>query len=154
MCKTVKDVTEFNKKKRGKYGVRGQCRDCTRYIAATYREGREDEANARSRAWYAANTDRARAKDAAYRAANPHVRWESLYRLRAQRYGLDPVIESFTIYELTARWGDACWHCGGPFEELDHWPLSVRDGGRHSLESCRPSCGTCNRQSWSKSFTA
>lgn len=91
---------------------------------------------------------------AEYRAANPHIGWESGYRRRAEKYGHPVDIESFTKDELIARWGDACWHCGGPFEELDHWPLSVRDGGRHSLESCRPSCGTCNRQSWSKSFTA
>lgn len=166
MCKTVKAVTEFNKKKRGKYGVRGQCRDCTRYIAAAYREDHRAEEAARSRAWYAANADRASVRGARYwaenrlrfserRAANPHVRWESQFSLRAQGYGFTELVESmesFTREDLVARHGDACFHCGGEWSELDHFPLPVSRGGGHSLDNAVPSCLPCNRRSWREGF--
>lgn len=83
---------------------------------------------------------------ARYRAENPHIRWESMYRVRAKRFGFAPVIESFTLAELIAKHGDRCFHCGGPFEELDHAIVPVAHGGEHSLANCRPSCVACNRK--------
>ena len=49
---------------------------------------------------------------------------------------------------LVARYGDACFHCGGDFEELDHFPIPVSQGGPHALDNCRPSCTPCNQRSW------
>lgn len=83
-----------------------------------------------------------------YQAENMHLWWESDYATRAKRAGFEPVVESFTKDELIARWGDSCFHCGGPFEELDHWPVPISRGGHHSLESTRPSCQQCNAKSW------
>lgn len=82
-----------------------------------------------------------------YRLANPHKMWEGGYRRRTRRYGHEPVVESFTRDELIERYGDACYHCGGGFDELDHWPIPVIQGGPHTLANCRPSCTGCNR-SW------
>lgn len=82
------------------------------------------------------------------RANNPHWGWESYYRRAAERCGVTPTVESFTRDELIARRGPNCWHCGGTFEELDHWPLPISRGGAHSLDNCVPSCRDCNQRSW------
>lgn len=86
-----------------------------------------------------------------YQAENMHLWWEHDYAIRAKRFGFEVVMESFTKADLIARWGDACFHCGGPFEELDHWPVPICRGGHHSLESTRPSCQQCNAKSWRQS---
>lgn len=99
----------------------------------------------RARAWNAANRDKVREYGKAYREARPEVAWAAYYRSRARRYGLPVVEEDFTKADVIARYGDACAHCGGPFQELDHYPTSVRDGGHHTLDNVRPSCRRCNR---------
>lgn len=93
------------------------------------------------RKWAAANREHI----SEYRTTNAHIYWEDRYRRRAQKFGFEPVIESFTRAELVERWGDACVHCGGPFDELDHALVPVARGGSHTLENCRPSCARCNR---------
>lgn len=99
---------------------------------------------------YAAATRRYRqrypAREAARVAANPHWAWEATYRQRSRRYGFAPVVEQFTRDELIENYGDACWHCGDEWAELDHYPKPVSQGGSHTLDNCRPSCRPCNRR--------
>lgn len=80
-----------------------------------------------------------------YRKVNAHIYWEDRYIRRARKFGFEPTVESFTRQQLIERWGDACVHCGGPFDELDHALVPVSHGGSHTLENCRPSCARCNR---------
>jgi len=42
-----------------------------------------------------------------------------------------------------ARWGRACWRCGGYANTVDHI-LPVALGGGHDLGNLRPACGSCN----------
>ena len=100
--------------------------------------------NAKDRAYRAEHRERLRALSRAYREARPDVTWESDYRTRCRKYGVEAVIAPFTREELIARYGNACHHCGGPFEHLDHHPVPVALGGEHSLDNCVPSCGPCN----------
>lgn len=96
--------------------------------------------------WYEANRGKVSEKNARYRADRPDVFWRSEYRRRMKRFGHDVVVvEEFTRADVIAAYGDACWHCGGPFEEPDHFPIPVSQGGPHSLDNVRPSCITCNR---------
>lgn len=86
---------------------------------------------------------------AAYRVENVHLRWAGNYRRRVIRYGLDALIDSmedFTKADVIDEYGDQCWHCGGPFEELDHHPVAVAHGGLHTLENTKPTCVPCNRK--------
>lgn len=83
-----------------------------------------------------------------YQAENMHLWWEYDYGIRAIKYGFDPVVESFTKEDLTARWGNECFHCKGEWAELDHWPIPIVRGGHHVIENCRPSCAPCNWKSW------
>ena len=118
--------------------------------AEYYAENR-DKIRAYGAEYRAENRDKIRARDTAYHAENPHTKWESDYRRRAKHFGFTPVIESFTKDELMARWGDKCFHCGGEWSEIDHYPTPVSRGGHHTLETVVPSCAPCNQRSWRSS---
>ena len=179
-CRAEKALEEFSRKKNGKYGRASQCKQCAKeYAAAWYVENKDHAAKLR-KAWYRSNKDRVaeyyaanrdriaeRAREryaanrdeildrnAEYRAANPHLHWESTHRRRSASFGFDPIVESFTKEALLAEYGDSCWHCGGPFEEIDHFPIPVSKGGPHTLENCRPACRKCNKRSWTDRFTS
>src|SRR5699024_4781863 len=94
--------------------------------------------------YYEANRDKILSRMALKHSENPHVGWESTYKQRAKKFGFEPVIESFTKADLIAKYGNECFHCGGPFEQLDHAVVPVALGGHHTLENCRPSCAPCN----------
>lgn len=164
----------FHKKKGGKFGRAARCKSCVKayqsewyerpevkahraeYKAEHYRRNRDailaqqaehrarPEVRAHKAEYYAENRDAILARMAEYHQANPHQQWVKGYLRRAKKYGHPAVIEPFTKDDLIARWGDACWHCGGPFEELDHAVIPVALGGHHTLENCRPSCTPCN----------
>lgn len=125
---------------------RASCRDCEAAWQAAYRAANREKIAAQQAARYAANRARILAQQAAYRAAAPHAGWADTYRRRVQRLGLLPLVADFTRADVVGRYGDWCFHCGGPFEELDHWPIPVRDGGPHTLDNVRPSCTRCNRR--------
>jgi len=145
-CSTAQPLDAFSKFRHSRDGLSPWCKACHRAYNAEYRARPENREKAReaAAAWRAADPERARASEVAYRARNPHVRWESGYRVRARQYGVPVVVEHFTKSDVIERHGDACAHCGGPFEELDHQP-PVALGGTHTLDTVRPSCRPCNR---------
>jgi len=136
-----------------------------KYLAEYYRANR-GQAAARQADYYQANKERISDYHRAYREANqerererahrryvenPHFWWEAKYRRRAKEYGFEHLIESmesFAREDLIARYGDKCFHCGGEWSQLDHFPTPVIKGGRHSLKNCVPSCVPCNQRSW------
>ena len=162
-CGEVKPLEGYHRDNRRRDGRTSECSACrrsrdaiiyaenpdvARARAAAYRAANPAQNANRMRAYYAANLETERARGRAWHAENPHSAWEAYYRRRAQKYGFDPVVEHFTRDDLIARYGDACAHCGGPFEQLDHYPVPVSQGGAHTLENARPSCADCNRKSW------
>lgn len=183
-CKETKPVDEFHKSKQNKDGYRGSCKPCMNSSSRAYHHANRDELNAKGREYWAeTREDRAAqrviyraenrqqiaeanrsyyierrpqiiARTAEYRAMNPHVNWEGHYREKTRSLGLTATVESFTLDELTARYGNACFHCGGEFQELDHYPTPVSRGGGHTIENCKPSCTPCNEQSWRAEFRA
>lgn len=163
-CGETKPLDEYYKDKGGKYGRRSNCKACAKAQEAEYNarpavKARRSEWGA---AYYAENRDTIRAQRAGhrarpevkaryaeYRAEHRHIYWESAYRTRARAFGLEPVVESFTRDELTARWGDACYLCSGEWDELEH-VTPVSRGGEHSLSNCRPVCEPCNHRAWAE----
>ena len=142
-CGEPKPLDLFHKNSRAKDGKRPDCKLCV---------------NARNAAWelanradyLAANHEQISARAAAYyRNAEPGVFWERTYRQRAKKFGLDPVMDHFTRAELIAKWGDACYLCGGDWDQLEH-VTPVSRGGEHSLENCRPACEPCNHRAWAE----
>ena len=172
-CGETKPLDEFHRRKSSRDGRQACCKTCRRAQQSEYDarpEVRAHRAEYRGRTdvkarmaeynaeYFAANREailerqaeyyarpEVKARKAEYYAGNPHTSWESGYRRRAKKFGFEPVIESFAKDDLIAKYGNECWHCGGPFEELDHFPLAVVHGGPHTIENCKPSCLTCNR---------
>jgi hypothetical protein len=111
-----------------------------------YRAENAEAISAKEAEWYKANRDKVSEKNARYRAERPDYFWRADYRRRMKRFGHVPtVVVEFTKADVIAAHGDACWHCGGEFEELDHFPVHVAAAGPHCLDNVRPSCITCNR---------
>ena len=169
-------AAEFYKNSRNKSGLTSQCRACMKAYADANRErkaarereyrarpevaerrraqqaeyhARPDVAERRSaiqRERYETKRDEIIARTRAYSRANPHVNWASDYRARCARYGVEPVVETFTREELIDYWGNGerCIYCDGPFEQIDHH-VAVALGGAHSIENVMPSCTPCNR---------
>lgn len=160
-CGEEKPLDEYWRSKTGKDGRRADCRACRKvaqgeYYAENrdallarkveyYTENRESKLEYRA-AYYRENRDRILDETAEYSAANPHIKWESGVRWRAKQYGTNPAIERFTKEDVIAKYGDRCWHCkSAPFEELDHYPISISHGGDHVIENAKPACRACNR---------
>lgn len=112
-------------------------------MAEHYQANRE-AIRARQAEHYHSNRDAIQAR----RAENPHIYWGSLARHRAHGHGYDITVETFTRDELINRYGDQCFHCGGEWSELDHYPIPISRGGHHVIENCKPSCTPCNKTSW------
>lgn len=161
-CGVAKPLDEFHPDKRSG-SRRARCRSCVNAVRGAHRAANRNAEAARqrayrranaaaiaeyNRAYHQANRDALAERKHAYNQANPHVHWESLYRRRVRRYGFTPVVVTFTRADVIARYGDRCWHCGGDFDELDHHPIAVRDGGPHTLDNVRPSCTACNKRTW------
>ena len=167
-CNTKKPLSDYYRQKQGD-GRRPDCKACVKDRVAKHSAQHEVKARTSARmaayqarpevrgrianyqAEYRARTDVRERKSEylkAYRAENVHKWWESDFGRRSAAYGFEPVVESFTKADVIARYGDSCWHCGGTFEEIDHWPLPISRGGAHSLDNCVPSCRDCNQRSW------
>lgn len=129
-CEEVKPLDQFHRMKATKDGLRPNCKMCVKAYSSGY---------------YAENKTAVLDQQHGYREANPHVSWEVNVRQRSERLGFEPTIESFTKEDVIERYGSACFHCGGPFEELDHHPVAIARGGSHCLSNVVPSCIRCNR---------
>ena len=159
-CGESKALTEYYGDKAKRDGRSSHCKSCVKarraaYCAANreavadrnraYREANREAVAERARAWYASNREAIAEQQRAYRAAHPEAGWAGSYRARAKAHGFDPVVEDFTYTDVVNLYGDACVHCGGDFEHLDHYPIAVSKGGAHSLNNVAPSCAACNR---------
>src|SRR5699024_2635060 len=70
-------------------------------------------------------------------------RFHTRYKRAFHAAAVEPVIERWTVEQLTERWGDRCYYCGDEWTDVDHY-VPVAEGGSHSLLNCRPACATCN----------
>lgn len=147
-CGESKPRAGFHKDKSKADGLRFKCKACASGEYSSWYSKNRDQARATKADYYKAHRGQELNRMSALYAEKPHLWWVKRYRTRALSYGFRPVVESFTRDELVARWGDLCWHCGGDFEQLDHFPVPVVRGGHHTIENCRPSCAECNYRTW------
>lgn len=154
-CREVKPLTEYHRDKNRKDGRVWRCKACVKAYQAEYiarpevKERRvEYTAEYQARPEVKARRDEYRVE---HHAEHPGLWWESYYRQRAKQYGfshLIPSMQSFTREDLIWLHGDKCYHCGGEWTELDHWPIPISRGGMHALFNAVPSCADCNQRSW------
>lgn len=136
---------------------RRECGPCNRARSRAWIAANTERARANRRAWYVANLDRVRANartyarvqyaaDSAHQIANAH---NQKARRRAA-IGDDRVAAA----DQAALLAQPCAYCGEPATELDHIvPLRPRVGesaGRHVRENLAPACSTCNRAKGNK----
>ncbi|MGP4916810.1 HNH endonuclease [Brachybacterium tyrofermentans] len=155
-CGEEKPLTDYSPDRRRADGRVARCKSCAWTAKKAFRAANRPLVLQQKAEYRARHQERRRREDReryaenresilAGRATRPHIHWESDYRIRARKYGFDPIVQAFTPAALVSRYGAACVHCGGPFEELDHHPVPVAHGGPHSLDNCVPSCTPCNR---------
>lgn len=121
--------------------------------AREYRQRNLEAQRARERAYDESHREERRA----YHRENPHRAWEHEYRRRARAAGYPVVLERFTRDDLMAHLGITAWACleCGITDgvELDHI-VPVQFGGPHTLDNCRPLCGSHNREAWRQARAA
>lgn len=112
----------------------------------TWRAKNQDKIKVINRRSYLANTEDRRASARIWRKANPARRSEAQHRRKARLLGtLSTAIAPSLLAAKMAYWGNRCWVCGGPQEQVDHVkPLSK--GGPHILANLRPICALCNNR--------
>lgn len=142
-CEENKPLAEFHRNSRNRDGRETRCKGCKKAWRDAYYVENGPALRVRRKELYWRDPQVVRDRHRDYYNAHPHYRWEANYRARCKEYGVTPVVVSFTREQLVAAYGDACYHCGGAFEDLDHLD-AVIDGGHHTLEKCRPSCHRCN----------
>lgn len=172
-CGETKPLDGFNRHRRSRDGRASHCRDCQRQRKVQYRSQQHVRERERryTEQWRAENPDycreyltrpevreRRREYHAQYRAANRDrilerkARWRAKgagswekYTERRQAYGLPIIGGIITRDEIAAAYGEACFHCGGLFEHIDHYPLPVRHPDcSHTLDNVKPACSSCN----------
>lgn len=143
-CGIVKPLPEFVRSKVTRSGYLGHCRQCERARVRQWRAENRGRDSERRRAYRVAHIERERERVQEWHAENPGRVWAHGYRQRAAQYGHEPAVVPFTREELIDVYGDACYHCGDEWTELDHWPVAVAEGGEHRLENVVPSCAPCN----------
>ena len=144
LCGETHPLSHYHKDKTRKDGHKTRCKNCIGNYTRDWYSANRDTALA----YKEANREHIRERDRNYRANNPHLEWEHEYKRRANAYGFTPIIKRFTREELIERYGDSCFHCGGEWIQLDHFPTPVIRHGEHSLDNCVPSCWPCNVKSW------
>lgn len=139
-CDKDLPISSFGKNRSRKDGLQTYCRTCH---AARQKQWRTDNPTYLTD-WRSSNP----AYHAAHRKERPDIYWRLSYKDRMKAFGFPVVVvEDFTREDVIAAYGETCHHCStGGFEELDHFPIPVRQAGPHSLKNVRPSCGPCNRR--------
>ena len=164
-CGIEKPLTEYNKKKKAKDGLRAFCRECKRAIDKQYRQENAEKEKARQKKWREENPEYGKK----WREDNPEYdkkskayqkKWFENNREKARLYYqkrrallAEATTEHFTHEDLLDFWSEnkinykECFYCEkemseGP-EHIDHYyPLSK--GGPHERANLRPSCAHCN----------
>lgn len=111
----------------------------------------------------ACTQSRKRDLDDYYRRTNPHLesgrRWvaanpdrrvisEGRRRAAKRRSGTMRITRE-QIASRMAYFGNRCWMCRGPFEQIDH-VKPISKGGPHILANLRPACAACNQSKSNK----
>ena len=140
-------LTEYHH--RWREANRGRVREADRRSARKNRDKRREADRRR----YEADKRKAVARVLRWQKANPEKHAEIERRRRARQRQVLTV--SFTEERLAARmafWGNRCWMCGDPGQEIDHViPLAL--GGPHCLSNLRPACRSCNASKGAKRLT-
>lgn len=145
-CGESKPLSMYSFRERKTGTLRNQCKPCVAEASAPikkkYYQEHLDQYTSRARAWYADNTERAKANTKRWQAANNEKRNEYRRKRNQLLYSTD-AIDEVDINGRIDMFGGKCWMCNADATTIDHVkPLSK--GGRHMLANIRPACRSCN----------
>lgn len=132
-CNKEKQLSEFHKEKKGKLGVRAECKECAKKRHSTY------DTKEKYRSWVKRNAEKGTVVYWNKRASRVNARY-------LKRYG---VVEKITGQELYDKFSnvESCCYCG---TEITHNTCHVEhvnplsNGGSNTIENVNFSCGRCN----------
>lgn len=160
-CNETKSLTEFHKKKSGKYGVTSICKICTKKYRHNYYMSDKETHKTNSRNYYARNNEKYRQfkreyhivnrgkiskNKQAYYASNPDKIRNLNHKRRARLLGVESGPKPTRDEMLKAQSGQ-CPDCGttdGPWH-VDHI-MPISKGGNDTADNVRVICATCNRR--------
>ena len=154
VCERSRKWNAENKERKSETGRKWREKNLEkdRASSAQWRKDNPERFKEGKRKAYEKNKEHYIKKNMEWVEANPlkvrEIKWKCSYLSRMRKNNLLAVLgvgdEEVTVVGLLDRWGEYCFHCGGPFECLDHFPIPVKLGGEHSLSNVRPSCMSCN----------
>jgi 5-methylcytosine-specific restriction endonuclease McrA len=154
ICDTKLKLSEFPVDSRRKGGHAARCKACQRDINREHYRRNSERVRAKTAAWRAANHQKKMAIDRAYRAGNAEY-WKQ-HRVRAQRRRAKkagiPAHDYARASVLALHPRSCCAYCGTrlTLETLcvDHVrPITPREGDKQGcdcLANLAPACATCN----------
>lgn len=151
-CEIEKPLTEYNKEKRVKSGLRACCKECNKANSKKYRQENREKIKAQKKKYRQENREKERTRHKKWEQENREkVRASSrLSRAKRKARKLKTQVEVITPDLLKEHWiennidPEKCFYCEeGLYEHLEHCvPLSR--GGTHTKDNLVPSCASCN----------
>ena len=157
-CKTVKPVSEFRPYGRGYDFFKSHCIPCERARARAYWEANKEKVKARQAEYRASNIERrrkmVRENLARYRKEDP-VHFRKARAVSNAKRRKAAVGAGFSQADIDALGNYQAWCCAACFSDIattyqvDHiWPLAL--GGLNDAENIQLLCKTCNRSKGKK----
>ena len=153
-CGETKKLSEFNKVKGGKHGVRGDCKVCTKAYGAANKE----RYSATQAAWYKKNKERQAASTAAWKKANPEKIKAYAQRRRAKKRNAQGTFTADDWKQRLAYHSYRCVYCGVEkhetpegWLEADHM-IPLAKGGTNWPSNLAPACKSCNCSKGTKTY--
>ncbi len=170
-CGQVKTLSEFNKQKLCKYGVRPECKKCkyknekawksknTERVREYMRSyGREHEKTyceirrARERQRYVDNPQAILARNRKYTDRRPEVQLAIGRNYRAKKRANGGCVSPDDWSDVLERYGHRCLNCGATERiEQDH-VIPISRGGIHHKSNLQPLCKTCNVRKGTRAY--
>lgn len=147
VCGKKKTVSLFAKsafrsdgKSRKADGFRPECKAC-----------QWDRQKARMMEWTDEQKERASARHKRnarkWDAAHPHSRRARQANEQTRRRDGHGRVSAKEVEAVWMQWNNACWICGHPATEVDHFrPLNNSSGGTNTVDNIRPVCRFCNHK--------
>ena len=145
-CGDIKEIIEFNKQKKGKYGVRSYCRECQKKQQKKWRKKNPEY----DRQWYKRNTEHKKESTKKWRENNSKRKTAHENNRRAMKHALPYSTSSELWLDVIMEYDSKCAVTGKDKFDLEHAiPISWGWGG--SLKNnIYPLCSSLNGQKSSK----
>ena len=141
-CGESKPLDQFHKNKRGRGGLRAQCKTCRAAYNCKWHADNSERVRETSRKWYAVNADRVLDYGRKWRKENPEA--AQLIKRRHRALRLDNGVFEITPKELKRLLAEPCYLCGvAPSTDFEHI-IPESKGGRWSIGNILGACGPCN----------